>query len=525
MVALLAGLKWQLIRNGLRRNTAALVGLVVGGLYGLAILGVCVAGLVALRFVDDPSLSRTVVTVGGSALTLGWAVVPVLTYGLDQTLDPARFATFAIPRRQLLLGMLVAALVGVPAFVTAVIALATVVTWSFSAPAALVAAVSAVVGLLTCVALSRAVTTAASSLLRTRRVKELGGALVGVAGLTVAILAPRLTDGGLITRRLLTDTARVLGWTPLGLAWTAPADVAEGAVGTGLLRLLLACVFLVLVLLAWEPALRRAMEDPRGVAPGRGVSHHGLGWFARMPASPAGAVAARAVTYWRRDPRYLTSTGMLVLVPLLVGLPALSGGRVSVAALAMGPLAGWLMGWGMHNDLAYDGTAFWAHVAAGVPGRADRLGRLVPVSALAVVAVPVYTLLGSALTGRWAALPATFGLSLVFLLGGFGCSSIVSVVKPYPVPQPGESPFNSPTGAVGVTLLVQLVVGSVLFALASPVLVTALLGIFGPHWWVWVTLPLGAVLGLAYLLLGIRIGSGVYERRSPDLLAELSRIR
>ena len=50
-------------------------------------------------------------------MTLGWLVVPVLFTGIDQTLDPRRFATFALPRRRLLLGLLAAALVGLPGVV------------------------------------------------------------------------------------------------------------------------------------------------------------------------------------------------------------------------------------------------------------------------------------------------------------------------------------------------------------------------------------------------------------------------
>ena len=37
------------------------------------------------------------------------------------------------------------------------------------------------------------------------------------------------------------------------------------------------------------------------------------------------------------------------------------------------------LGWSLHNDVAYDRTAIWLHVASGVRGVADRVGRLVPV--------------------------------------------------------------------------------------------------------------------------------------------------
>ena len=172
MVALIVGLKWQLLRNGLRRSTPQLVGLILGGLYGLSVLVVVATGLITLRFAVPSDAARTVVIIGGSALTLGWAVFPVIAYGIDETLDPARFATFAVPRRQLVLGLLVSSLVSVPAAVTTILGLATVITWSRSVLAVLVAPVAAAVAVLTCVALSRVTSTAFSSMSQRRRGRE-----------------------------------------------------------------------------------------------------------------------------------------------------------------------------------------------------------------------------------------------------------------------------------------------------------------------------------------------------------------
>ena len=155
MVAHLVRLKLSLLRNGLRRSVPQLVGMVLAALYALGVVGLAVAGLVALRSTSDVGLARSVVVVLGSAVTLGWLVVPVLLGGVDQTLDPVRFATFAVPRRRLLAGLLAAALVGVPGVVVSVLALTTTITWSRSPQAVAVAVVAAVVGVLTCVTLSR----------------------------------------------------------------------------------------------------------------------------------------------------------------------------------------------------------------------------------------------------------------------------------------------------------------------------------------------------------------------------------
>jgi ABC-2 type transport system permease protein len=522
VVAHLVRLKLSLLRNGLRRSVPQLVGMALGALYALGITALCVAGLVALRFAGDADLARSVVVVLGSAVTLGWLVVPVLFTGVDQTLDPVRFATFAVPRRQLLLGMLAAALVGIPGVVVTVLALTTTVTWSRSPQAVAVALVAAVVAVLTCVTLSRVATSGLSALGQSRRGREIastaGGLLLVAAGLSGSWVSDQVGRPD-----LLHTLAGLLGWTPVGLAWAAPADVAAGALGTGLLRLLLGVLVLGALLALWARLLRRALENPRSVSARGSRRQTGPGWFARMPGTPTGAVAARSVTYWRRDPRYVVSVGVMPLLPLVLLLPGVRGSDGWL--LGMAPMMGYLLGWGMHNDLAYDGTPFWLHVSTGVAGRADRIGRLVPTAALGVVLVPGYAVLSSALTGRWEMLPADLGAGLGLLLAGFGIASVASVLKPYPVPASGDSPFASPPGAMGVSLLVQLVAGLAVTALSAPVLALWLLALGGPAWSGWAALALALVLGPGYVLVGVRQGARIYERRAPDLLSDLTRIR
>lgn len=525
MVAHIVRLKLALMRNSLRRSTAQLVGLVVGGLYALGVVVLCLAGLVALRFADV-RLAGGVVTVAGAVFTLGWVLMPLLVFGVDQTLDPARFATFAVPRRELLLGTLLAGLAGLPGLAALVLGLGTVVTFSRSVPAVLLALAGAVVGVLTCVALSRLVTTAASAVLKSRRGSEVAAAVTGILlvgmGPLVSLGSDRVRSLGAVTRTVVP----VLAWTPLALPWAVGADAARGAWASSAVRLALATGVLLLVLRAWAGALQRATESPRDTGTSSAVST-GPGWFARLPGTTAGAVAARSLTYWRRDPRYQLAIGMLPFLPLGLLVPGMVGsGGHRALALLMAPALGYLLGWGMHNDLAYDGTAFWLHLATGVDGRADRLGRVAPSAVLGGVLVPAYAAVGAAVAGRWDALPATLAAGLVLLVGGFGLSCVVSVLKPYPVPAAGDSPFHTPAGASGVTLLVQLASSTALTVLAAPVLALAAWAYWGDQAWLgWVALPVAAALGAAYLVLGVRTGARLFERRGPQLLAELTRAR
>ncbi|MHB1473605.1 MAG: hypothetical protein ACYCV4_08220 [Dermatophilaceae bacterium] len=524
MVAVIVGLKWQLLRNGLRRSTPQLVGLIIAVLYGLGVLTAALSGLIALRFALPSDVARTTITIGGSAVTLGWTLLPVIAYGIDEILDPARFATFAVPRRQLVLGLLLSSLVSVPAAVTTILGLATVITWSRSMLAVMVAPVAAAVAVLTCVALSRVTSTAFSAMSRNRRGKEAVSLLVPLLSVGVWVASPSIMSR-VSAPGLLPHVADVLGWTPLGLAWSAPADIVDGAIGSGLLRLALAVVFLMVALLAWDSLLRGALENPRATSGGSAATRDtGLGWFGRMPATPTGAVAARSITYWRRDPRYVTSVTLILLLPLGLLLPPLTGGS-NMWSLAMAPLTGYLLGWAMHNDISYDGTAFWGHVATGVSGRADRIGRLVPTAMAGSVLLPGYAALACALTGRWSLWPAMFGIGLGFLLTGFGVANVMSALKPYPVPGPGENPFGAPPGSAALTVVVQAVAGAAVLVLNLPMLGIGIGALLGHVWMGWLCLGLAVVLGSGALALGTRWGARIYERRAPELLADLARIR
>jgi ABC-2 type transport system permease protein len=523
VVAHLVRLKLQLLRNSLRRSPAGLVGLAVGVLYGGGLLALAVAGLIALRFQPDVELVRTVVTLGGAALVVGWAVVPVLVFGTDPTLDPGRFATFAVPERKLAVGLAAAGVIGLPGAATVLVVLASVVTWSRSAAGLLAAVAGGALGLATCVLLSRIITAAAAGVLSSRRGRDVLAVAGFVAILGIAPLAS-LTSSRDVTTRELEGVTTAVAWSPMGWAWAAPADLVQGRFMPGLARLALAGLLVAGLLLVWQRQLATAVADPRGTAQASDATRAGLGAFARLPGTPLGAVAARSLLYWRRDPRLGFPALITTLFPAGL-LFAWRFGDSGLALLGMPLVSAYMLGWGQHNDVGYDSTAFWLHVASGVDGVSDRLGRLFPSILLGVVCVPGYAVLGAALGGRWDLLPATLGASVALLLSGLGIASVTSAVKQYPVPGPGDSPFATPPGGAGVTLLVQAVVGVAVLVLALPALVFGVLAWFGHGWAAWTSLAVGPVVGGAAAVLGVRVGARLFERRGPELLQDLVRVR
>jgi ABC-2 type transport system permease protein len=205
---------------------------------------------------------------------------------------------------------------------------------------------------------------------------------------------------------------------------------------------------------------------------------------------------------------------VLVIVPLgLAGIP------LAYTALIPVPLMCLLLGWSLHNDTAYDSTAIWLHVASGVKGRADRLGRLVPVLITGALVIG----LGSAVTvfvlDDWRLLPSLVGVSTVLLLGGLGIGAVTSARFPYPAVKPGDSPFQQPQSTGAITALVQSItmIGSILVAV--PAVAFAALGLFVDPAWNAAAFAAGVGLGVLVLVAGVWLGGRVFDRRGPEILA------
>jgi len=107
VVAHLLGLKLRLLANTFRRSTWQLVGMLVGILYGLGIAAAAVVGLVLLRFAPA-EVAAVSITVLGSGIVLGFLLLP-LAFGVDDTIDPRRFALLGIPISKLTLGLAIVA--------------------------------------------------------------------------------------------------------------------------------------------------------------------------------------------------------------------------------------------------------------------------------------------------------------------------------------------------------------------------------------------------------------------------------
>ena len=141
----------------------------------------------AVLSVQEPDIRGLVTVLVGSVLVLGWWVVPLIAFGVDSTVDPARFVTFAIPRRSLLTGLAIAGVIGVPGVVTVGAALAMGGVWWRTPAALVVGLLCAVLAVATCIIGARATTSAASTLVTGRRFREV---MAAVAVLPIIVVGP-----------------------------------------------------------------------------------------------------------------------------------------------------------------------------------------------------------------------------------------------------------------------------------------------------------------------------------------------
>ncbi|HSK25617.1 MAG TPA: hypothetical protein VK894_01745 [Jiangellales bacterium] len=529
MVAVFWQLKWRLLRNGWRGGATRVAASALGALAGAGLAALGVAGAAGLRLAT-PEVASTAVVLAGSLLVLGWVVLPVVAYGVDETLDPSRFALLPLPRRTLLAGLLAAGFLGVPALATALVSLGTVVTWSRGVLPVLYALAGAALGTLLCVVASRAVTTALSSVLQGRRARDvlsvvavLGLSSIGLVQLGVTRVAERTSE------EVLDRVVAVLAWTPLGAAWAAPYDAVAGAPLTGLARLGLAASAVVLLLAGWEVALGRQLE---GAGPSAGAAEVRGGRTLTpavvrrlLPGGPAGAVASRSLRYWWRDPRQRVTLIVLPVVLAVVAVGPAAGGLPRDLLLVVGPAVAALLGLTMLNETAWDGTALWMHLASGMRGRDDRLGRVL---AALLWGGPTTVVVGTAATllaGRPALLPAVVGATVTVLLAGLAVSAVVGVVAPFSVAEAGTNPFGTTNGGNVVTIAQQLLGAGVTAGLSLP----AVAGLGAAFLWSpalgWAVLLAGPAYGAWLLQIGVRLGGRHLEEHGPEVLERITHRR
>ena len=529
-ITVFVGLKLRMMGHRLRGRARLVVGFVLGAVAGLAL-----AATGFSLFLVSGAISRdagfTMAALVGAALTVGWLLLPLLFFGIDDTLDPARFAMFPLRRRTLTVGLLAGSLVGIPGVATAMAMVGLAVAGGLRAGpgGAVVGTAGAVLALLVCVTTSGAVTSAFAGLLRTRRVRDLAAVLL-------ALLAASVGPMNLLISSTVRHTSlgpalrlsRVIGWTPLSAAFVAPYDIESGRPLLALGRLAIPAGT-VLVLLWWwsrtmESSMVGASAGPRVRAVRGGAVATLMPWILG-PLRPGRftAIVAQELRYWSRDARRraglisITVGGAVVPVVLRL-LPARyeghGGAPLPLAVLFSSLTAAALLA----NQFGFDGSAYSAHLLAMVPGRTDLRARAVAISIVMLPVIVAIVVVVGVLSDDAAALGPALGVVAAAYGSSTGSASVLSVLAPFPVPDTNNVfASGGGTGAAKGLLTFVGMLASAVFA--SPVVLLALLL---PATLSWIALPLGVAWGLGAVLVATYIVGDVLDRRGAELLTEVS---
>jgi ABC-2 type transport system permease protein len=508
-----------------------------GSLFGLWVSASGFFLFAAPGLADNADVSMVLSAFGGAAVVLGWLLLPLVFFGVDESLDPARFALLPLSRRTLVAGLLTAALIGVPAAATLLatsgLVLGAAVQGGWAA--GLTQAVGVLAGLLLCVAASRAITSAFATMLRSRRVRDLAAILLA---LLAALLGPLqialLNAGKSADYHQLIGPARVVGWTPLGAPYTLGTDVIEGHAWAVPIKLAITALTLVALLWWWSASLESAMvgqaasgpvRSSRSV-PGGPVTQFYPRVLRWLPRQQSSALVAREVRYWWRDARrranLITFTVVGTFIPIMVNVGSggtLRSDRQTPAAVTISVvLVGVLAAVTLANQFGFDGSAYAANVIAGVSGRAELRARVVAFSIYIVPLLIGIGVLVPAVLGHPSWLPPMLGGLFAAYGVGLAVNLFVSIFGAFALPETAN-PFamNSGRGAAkGLLSLVGLLAS---MAGAAPFVAAAV--ILGDAW-TWLAIPVGLGYGLAAAALGCYIAGDVLDRRAPELLVAIT---
>lgn len=556
MVGHLVSLKWKYVQASFRRSVWAVIGLVIAAVYAvLALLGLAV-GYLAAAF-EAPETGPLIALLAGSVLAIGWAIVPIFFSGLDGTLDESRFVLFPIEPATLQKGQFLGGFVGIPGVASVLAVLLGLIAYGSQPLLLIVYLVCAVLGLANLMVWARLANRLGIMLSANPRVAN--GLMIVAA---VLMMSMGFIFGGTATYLSRHWDAMLpflpwLGVTPFGSAYAVPYWLAAGNVPAALGCLVLTLGYLAGGWWLWGKNLARSMANVGGSA------HHAsavevaagdLGLFARFPATPRGAVAARTLHSLLKDNRLqlLTVSTVMLYLMMTVGFPlimSVAGGSVT-GEVGFGPnpeqatqvvnsgvmqLFGfWIYfctvftGYYMCFLVSYDNTAFSLHVLSPLRGIDDRIGRLWGYSILVAPIVVVMLLVASAVNGHLELFPIVLMHQLGVFAAAAGMGCVLDTFMSPPVAPPGANPFKNPKNneGMGKQLLLMLSMAVVMLS-ALPGGISVIVYVFLTQ--DMLTLVFGGLIqlliGAALLVGGVAWGGHRYDKVSSKMLERVARFQ
>jgi ABC-2 type transport system permease protein len=519
MARLLVELKLRLVGNALRSSTAAQVSFFISTI-GAVLVAIGTFWLLAQLRPLSASVDLT--TVIFSIFAIGWLIGPILSFGLDGTLDPATMALYPLRTPSLVVGLLAASAAGAwPA--ANVLGLLGVTVGLARGVGLLVAFIAVVLQVLFCIVLARFVITSMARMLRSRRGKDLAVFLIvpvfAIFEFLIQVI-PRAVSSGGLSPASFSGVDSWLRWLPPGLAAHAIQDASTGHIGDAMARLGLVVAAIIVLGVLWVRSLQRALVTT-DTSTGSSRVHNAALPLARF--GLPGAVAARFLRYQRRDPPSLAYWAIVVVIMFVCSASTIVGPHQHPAVVITSAVFGAAFVGSLHaNPVGQTGPAF-VFEATALNGRRELQayfsGQDIVYGAIAIpllvgVSFGLAALVKDPKEGSAAAAVGLAGLGAALAM-----SNIFSVVLAYPMQKRAGSPLpqqaqgygGSAVGAtfgtlasVAVAVIPVIILGNVTSSVSAAVRLPVLFGC-------------AAAYGFGLAWLGVRAAATLAEGKLPEL--------
>jgi ABC-2 type transport system permease protein len=477
-----------------------------------------IAGLAVARVIDDTGAEQTLVVLA-SSLALGWIFGPILSGGVDETVDPTRLALLPLRTSERFTVQVAAAMSGTgPA--AALIGLSVGIPVGFAGfdaalPAVLLAGPVSVLAVL---GMGRVVAAVLAIAQRSR------------AGRDLAVLVASLVAGALfVLAQLGSEFAdargeRIVGW----LAWApwswgarAASAARTGHVVTSWMWLAAAVGLCVGVMFTWawlsQSLLLRGERIVRSGRRGRGAALFGA-------RSLLGATLARQLIYLFRSPNTRVSFVFGIAFGVAFSLvQIIQRGGADHPLAPFGALLAMVANLGAtSNLLGFDAGSMWIEVAAGGPGREHLVAR--SVMALPNLLIPTWisTLVVGAWTEQWRSAALVALIAIPIALVALAIGMITSLKVAWPLPD-GDNPFANRQATSGRQARLAVIGLSGVFGsgiVSAPIIVAAY--VWRESSWGFLVPAIGTAAALAFGAAVLAWASRRLDGSEPEYLELLS---
>ncbi len=455
-----------------------------------------------------------------------WVFGPLLTGGVDDTLDPSRVTLFPLKPEELRRGFIAAALTGYVPLATFIGLTGIVFSFGRSLQAVVLLIAIVVTQMAVALTCSRALATVLALAGRSRRGRDIGiilassfGGLLFLGGMSTSVMSDRQYDKAV-------DIAR---WFPAGFMAQASVDVREGLYGPAAMRVLAMAALSWVMLQVWIRGLDRLLVSPEGVRQARRVTKHGYPVMGRLVGligrKPWGAVMMKELRYLFRAPQRRSA----FVIGTVIGAPfafvqMLRTGSADGMAIWFAPVS-LLFGLGATNNLlGADAASLWMETSSGLSMRTLIAGK--SLAAIPYVVTPV--IISSTALGIFSHdLKSTLlMLALTLVCWGIplGTGCIVSVVAPF-AQHDQDNPYANRRPTSGEGMLIGMLGVISLFAIgafAFPIAVVMFVCVrYGPVWATPVGVLLCGLWSLGVWFAGLTIASRRAQQYEADLVSNM----